>query len=89
MGIELVDTLLFVDIIQNSGATESSNFSHDNINTAVYIGRNNRVVVVDLSEEYIDAQTGSHLLCKLGLSDLVDLVFPNFIKSLDVRRGSD
>ncbi len=71
------DTTLFIEIIESiQGVLFLRQIELDGQFTRFYQGLTGKLVIIDMSEEFITPRIGSALLDKLGLSHLIPSLFP-------------
>lgn len=76
------DSLLFVEIIESvQGIQFLRSDNQGDVKVRFYQGLNGKLVMIDISEEYIDDNSGKGYLNQLGLDYLVSAMFPQQLKN--------
>jgi len=79
-------TTQFLEAIENSGAIPLFTSEKQVVNSTVYLGLNNRKIIVQTSSENIPELAGANYLIQLGLHDLIEGLFPGFFDRYRERK---
>jgi hypothetical protein len=76
------DSLLFVEIIESvKGVQHLRNDQDGDVKVRFYQGINGKLVIIDVSDEYITDDDGKGYLAQLGLEYLISGMFPTSKKT--------